>query len=106
MEMQYFDSLTDKINSANTCEGLTSIEADITIELNKQLAGAQATINKLAPVVTPPTNPGQAVTWIQNFIALITAPYNEAISMTTTIPLKAVELANSIAAKRSELGCS
>jgi len=105
METQYFDSLTSKINSANSCASLSTIQVDVTSELNKQLAAAQATVNRLAPVITPPTTPTEVITWINNYISLITAPYNEATSMLTTIPIQAAAFAAAIAAKQSELGC-
>lgn len=106
MDTQIFDSMLTRVNGANKCEDLTAATAEINASLEALIASAEAQIAKLGPLIFPPAaNPGAIVTWINDLIKLIKAPYDEATDMLTVVPQKLDEINAAITSKSEELGC-
>ena len=68
---EYFDSLTKQIDSIDLCADLNVVVAGVFKELEAQVAAIEAQILAYGPMLallTAPTNPVAAITWISDFI--------------------------------------
>ena len=68
---QYFQSLIDEVNSCPSCAQLQTLALDSLTAIGQQqdaVLEQQALLAPMVALLTPPTSPAAAVTWIQNFI--------------------------------------
>ena len=122
------------INTCKTCSELSTIKNvsdEIMTEFNKskkiiedfftdQITEVLKTINKLEPLLTPPTDLGSVISWITNSITTFQEPYTKALILQTQLLEKQIEfvgklsfvtsninsLQNSIIEKASILKCN
>lgn len=110
----YFADLTEKVNNAQTCAELQAASAQIMDALNAQVSVIEAQITALGPLaalLSAPTSPTAAVTWITNFISAQIAPQYAAVAKyTAQVTQLATEISNltgAIEAAASRIGnCS
>lgn len=77
INIDYINSLIDKINASNNCEDLQANIDFVMERLNKQmqsLADQLAKASGIAALLEVPTNPVSAVLWIKNFIENVLQP--------------------------------
>lgn len=77
INVQYINNLTAQVNAVSSCAALQAV-ADLAVAaINAQLASLEARIIAMEPalaLITPPTNPTEVITWIENYITLVLGP--------------------------------
>jgi len=68
-----------------------------------QLAEVLKSVNKLLPLLTPPTDIGSAITWITNMISNIQVPYDKLIAVQAQLALKQTETLNKMVTLTSNI---
>jgi len=73
----YLDSLDKQVDSISSCSELQQFAASSLASLQAQLTAINAQIAALAPIqalLNPPTSPGEAISWIGNYIEHVLTP--------------------------------
>ena len=73
----HYANLTATINAAQSCAELQAMTTTIMASLNGELAAIATQAASLAPILallTPPTSPTAAVTWIASMITAVLVP--------------------------------
>ncbi len=92
----YFDALSETLDGCNGCAELQAQVNAVMADLQAYLDGIGIQIALIAPVLAlleVPTNPAQAVTWVQNFITSFLTPYVKPYEIYLT---QIIELNNSV----------
>lgn len=102
MNTQYFDNLTAQINNTDSCAELQSLATKALGQLNAQVAGIEAQMAALAPILallTAPTNPSEILTWAGDVINHVLTPmYAPYLKYATELPLQVAAIANVVTA--------
>lgn len=100
---QYFQSLIDEINSCPSCSQLQTLATDSLTAIAQQqdaVIEQQALLEPMLSLLTAPTNPTAAVTWIQNFITNYLDPQLKPavnyVEQTTALIAQVTELTTAI----------
>lgn len=110
----YFESLKSQINCAGSCEELQQLATDALQLVSDQIAGISQQLeplNKLQDLLEIPANPGEAVTWIGNYITIVLTPmykpYQTYVQQLAALPAVISDLQQTINTKMSEFdSCS
>lgn len=105
LNSDYYNNLLNQIDNTHACSELQNIVDDINAEVVDQISGLQNQISKLQQVITPPEDIYEAVTWINNYISIISGPYNTAIAKQAEILTKLTELNVVLQNKIDSLQC-
>jgi cob(I)alamin adenosyltransferase len=73
--------------------------------INDQIDAVNAEIAIITTFLTSPGNLAQALSWIQNFINMLTAGQASMMAQLLAYQAKLVEIMNSITSKSSSLNC-
>ena len=107
LNTKYIDNLQSQINNAYDCQTLQSIiDNSINPYFDGLLAGIRADIAKLLPLISIPTDLGSVISWITNYITLISGPYYKLIALEAEVISAYASLIAAISARISIKGCS
>ena len=110
LNIAYFESLIERINSCRTQSELATIGADIDTTVNAQVAGIAANLAVITPMLsllTPPTSPNEVITWagnvISDFLTPILKPAVSYAQQSTLLATQQAAIAAAIASKKGSL---
>lgn len=78
LNTQYFTDITAAMSAAESCAELQALVTEAMASINAFEAGINADLAAMLPMLsllTAPTSPGAAISWITNYISTILTPY-------------------------------
>jgi len=113
INIDYIDSIIDKVNYADTCNELATIQAEAISFFNDQMNALNAEMSKISPLLVPPSGSGNVGdqlnairNWIQTYINLLTAGYAQMTTQLAEYAAAMTNVTNSIISKMESLNCS
>lgn len=101
----YFTSATEAVNNCKDCATLDRIDTQVTGSVNDAIDGLNLQISRLSGLLSAPGDLSAVITWITNYINVISLPVTEATAEVASLTSQLSSFASAVSAKRSELGC-
>jgi hypothetical protein len=102
----YFTSLTASVNACRTCQDLQKLVTQAFGSINPVISSIAVQEALLAPLLIAPSDLPGVITWITNYITLLSGPYANLAIQLTELTAQVTSLTAAITAKAGELGGS
>lgn len=102
-DTDFLDALEKKIDGIHTPAALQSFEASTMSVLNKLMSDVGAQVDKLKPLMTPPTDLPSLVSWAKSVSDTFAQPYQTLLIKVTLYTERIARIEAKLAAKASEL---
>jgi hypothetical protein len=105
INLAWFTSATEAVNSCKDCGTLDRVSSQYQGAVSSQVADMTAQISTLGALITAPTDLPSVITWITNYISLLSGPYGTLLTELSATEAQQTLLNAAITAKKAELGC-
>lgn len=103
---EYISNVIETIEKISDCNSLRKYEEQVIKRLISLLTDTLNSSTAFADLITPPTDIGEVITWIENFIDLyIGGPYAKLIALETELLGNYATILGAFAGKLASISC-